>query len=154
MWLDSHCHLTADKFDPDRAEVIVRARQAGVTSMIAIGSGYGSEGNEAAIALARREPDVFATVGVHPHDASQFDAGVLDRLRAWLEDERVVAVGECGLDYHYMNSDREAQRRAFAAQVGRVMAYDLAESMLEQVKILATSPDRSVPSLAARSGDA
>ncbi len=118
MWLDSHCHLTADKFDSDRAEVIARARQAGVACMVAIGSGYGTAGNEAAIGLAHREPDVFATVGVHPHDAAQFDANVLDRLRAWLDDERVVAVGECGLDYHYMNSDRDAQRSAFAAQVG------------------------------------
>jgi TatD DNase family protein len=118
MWLDSHCHLTADKFDSDRAEVIARARQAGVAYMVAIGSGYGTAGNEAAVGLAHREPDVFATVGVHPHDAVQFDANVLDRLRAWLADERVVAVGECGLDYHYMNSDRDAQRSAFAAQVG------------------------------------
>jgi TatD DNase family protein len=118
MWLDSHCHLTAERFDADRTEVIGRARRAGVASMVAIGSGYGTEGNQAAIELAHREPDVFATVGVHPHDASQFDTLVLDRLRAWLADERVVAVGECGLDYHYMNSDRDAQRRAFAAQVG------------------------------------
>lgn len=118
MWLDSHCHLTAEKFDPDRDDVIGRAREAGIASMIAIGSGYGTSGNQAAIDLAHREPDVFATVGVHPHDASAFDLRVLDRLRGWLDDPRVVAVGECGLDYHYMNSDRDAQRSAFAAQVG------------------------------------
>lgn len=129
MWLDSHCHLTAGKFDPDRDEVIGRARRAGVASMVAIGSGYGTDGNEAAVELARREPDVFATVGVHPHDASQFDVLVLDRLRAWLDDERVVAVGECGLDYHYMNSDRDAQRRAFAAQVGLAREHDMPVSI-------------------------
>lgn len=117
MWLDSHCHLTAARYDADRDEVMQRAREAGVECMIAIGSGYGIEGNADAVALADRAVDVYATVGVHPHEASAFTPEVVDRLRDWLEDARVVAVGECGLDYHYMNSDREAQRRAFAAQV-------------------------------------
>jgi len=124
MWLDSHCHLTASKYDADRDDVMARARAAGVECMIAIGSGYGVAGNEAAVELARRAPDVHATVGVHPHEASEYDAGVLDRLRAWLGDPCVVAVGECGLDYHYMNSDREAQRAAFAAQVGLARELD------------------------------
>jgi len=118
MWLDSHCHLTASKYDADREAVIDRARTAGVECMIAIGAGYGIEGNADAVELARRTPDVYATVGVHPHEASAYDAAVLDRLRAWLDDARVVAVGECGLDYHYMNSDRDVQRSAFAAQIG------------------------------------
>jgi len=116
-WLDSHCHLTAGKYDADRDEVLARAREAGVGTMIAIGSGYGIEGNAAAVALAHAEPDVYATVGIHPHDASSYHDGLLDDLRRWLADDRVVAVGECGLDYHYMNSDRDAQRRAFAGQV-------------------------------------
>jgi TatD DNase family protein len=118
MWLDSHCHLTAAKYDADREAVLHRAREAGVECMVAIGSGYGIEGNGAAVDLARAEADVFATVGVHPHEASAYDDAVLDRLRGWLDDPRVVAVGECGLDYHYMNSEPDAQRRAFAAQIG------------------------------------
>jgi len=118
MWLDSHCHLTADRYSEDRSDVIARAREAGVEAMIAIGSGYGFQGNIAAVELARREADIHATVGVHPHEASEFAPGQLDQLRGWLADPRVVALGECGLDYHYMNSDRDAQRSAFAAQIG------------------------------------
>lgn len=118
MWIDSHCHVTADRFDADRREVLARAFEAGVEALLTIGSGYGIEGNAEAIALAESDPRVFATVGVHPHEAGQADAEVVRRLRAWLDHERVVAVGECGLDYHYMNAPREAQRRVFAAQVG------------------------------------
>jgi len=129
MWLDSHCHLTSGKYDEDRADVLCRAREAGVDCMIAIGSGYGIEANSAAVALARSEPDVHATVGVHPHEASEYDVDVLDRLRAWLAEPSVVALGECGLDYHYMNSDRDAQRAAFAAQVGLARELDVPVSI-------------------------
>lgn len=118
MWIDSHCHVTADRFDADRSAVLDRAFEAGVEALLSIGSGYGLEGNAHAIALADSDPRVFATVGVHPHEAARCDAEVERRLRGWLDHERVVAVGECGLDYHYMNAPREAQRRVFAAQVG------------------------------------
>jgi len=117
MWLDSHCHLTADRFAEDRDQVILRAQEAGVDTMIAIGSGYGFAGNFAAVDLAHAQPGVHATVGIHPHEASEFDDEILAQLRAWLADPAVVALGECGLDYHYMNSEREAQRRAFAGQL-------------------------------------
>ncbi len=125
MWLDSHCHLTADRYAEDRDEVIARARQAGVDTLIAIGSGYGIEGNAHAVALAEGDAQIHATVGVHPHEASQLDDDLRVRLRAWLEHPEVVAVGECGLDYHYMNSDREAQRTAFAEQLGWARDLDM-----------------------------
>jgi TatD DNase family protein len=124
MWLDSHCHLTADRYAEDRSEVIARAREAGVDAMIAIGSGYGFQGNFAAVELAQSEDHIHATVGIHPHEASEFEPNTLDQLRHWLADPQVVALGECGLDYHYMNSDRDAQRTAFAAQLG--LARELA----------------------------
>ena len=98
-WLDSHCHLTADRYDADRTAVMERAREAGLSAMIAIGSGYGLEGNAPAVALAHEEPDVYAAVGVHPHEASEFEENFLENLRSWLRDERVVALGECGLDH-------------------------------------------------------
>jgi TatD DNase family protein len=129
MWLDSHCHVTADRFDSDRDEVLQRARQAGVETLIAIGSGYGVEGSRAAVELAREHPDVFATAGVHPHDADQLDDAGRSQLRDWLSEPRVVAVGECGLDYHYMNSPRETQRNAFAEQVALARELDLPVSI-------------------------
>lgn len=117
MWIDSHCHVSTDRFDADRDEVLKRAAGAGVESMIAIGAGYGIEGNADALELAARDPRVFATVGVHPHDAKLLDDAGRLRLRGWLGHPRVVAVGECGLDYHYLNSPREAQRTVFAEQL-------------------------------------
>ena len=125
MWLDSHCHLSAGEFDADRAEVIERAADDGVDAFIAIGSGYGIRSNRRAVELAAHDARVFATVGVHPHEASELDdelRGVLDGL---LEAPRVVAVGECGLDYHYMNSERETQRSVFAEQVASARERDL-----------------------------
>ncbi len=117
MWLDSHCHLTADRFAEDRDAVIDRARAAGVETWISIGSGYGVDGNADAIELARSLDQCFATVGVHPHEASELGDHNRSTLREWLAAPEVVAVGECGLDYHYMNSPRDAQRDAFAWQV-------------------------------------
>ncbi len=125
MWLDSHCHLTADRFDEDRAEMLHRADLAGVDTLIAIGSGYGVQGNAEAIALAEARDGIFATAGIHPHEASELDDGVRSALRGWLAHPKVVAVGECGLDYHYMNSPREAQLQAFAEQVALARELDL-----------------------------
>jgi TatD DNase family protein len=116
VWLDSHCHLPAHEFELDREAVLDRAREAGVDAFIAIGSGYGIAGNSRAVEMAAADPRVFATVGVHPHEAKDLD----DEARALLDEligrPRVVAVGECGLDYHYMNSEREVQRAVFAEQ--------------------------------------
>jgi TatD DNase family protein len=129
MWLDSHCHISADKYAEDRAEVIARAREAGVECMIAIGSGYGVPSNAAAVALARSEPDVYATVGVHPHEASEYDDAVRSRLQGWLAEPKVVALGECGLDYHYMNSDRDVQRAVLAEQLALARELDVPVSI-------------------------
>lgn len=125
MWLDSHCHLTADRYAEDRSEVIERARAAGVDTLIAIGSGYGIEGNAQAVALAESDPAIHATVGVHPHEAAELDDALRARLREWLAHPEVVALGECGLDYHYMNSDRDVQRSVFAEQVRWARELDI-----------------------------
>jgi TatD DNase family protein len=125
MWIDSHCHLTADEFREDRDGVLERAERAGVETVIAVGAGYGLEHNERALELAARDPRLFATVGVHPHDADQLDDEGRKRLRKWLARPRVVAVGECGLDYFYMNSAREIQREVFAEQVALACEIDL-----------------------------
>jgi TatD DNase family protein len=129
MWLDSHVHVTAPEFDADRDAVLARARAAGVEEMIAVGAGWGLDANEAAVALAAREPGVWAAVGVHPHDARLLDDAGRARLADWLARPRVVAVGECGLDYHYMNSPREQQRAVFAEHVAWARARDLPVSI-------------------------
>jgi TatD DNase family protein len=117
MWIDSHCHVSADEFAADRAAVLARTWEAGVDALLAIGAGYGVDANAGAVALAAGDPRVFATVGVHPHDARLLDDAGREKLRAWLGAPRVVAVGECGLDYWYEHSPREAQRAVFAEQL-------------------------------------
>ncbi len=129
MWIDSHTHVTAAEFDADRDAAMQRARDAGVVQMIAIGAGWGIDANEAAVAFAAREPGVFAAVGVHPHDAKLLDDAGRAKLRAWLDAPRVVAVGECGLDYHYMNSPRDVQRAVCAEQIALARERDLPVSI-------------------------
>jgi TatD DNase family protein len=116
-WIDSHCHVTADEFAADRADVMARASEASVEALIAIGAGYGVAANARAVALAAQDPRVYATVGVHPHDAAQLDDAGEQQLRAWLAAPRVVAVGECGLDYWYEHAPRARQRAVFAWHV-------------------------------------
>lgn len=129
MWLDSHCHVTADEFAEDRADVLDRAEADGVEAFIGIGSGYGVARNVRAVELAEQDPRVFATVGVHPHEAKELDDASRAKLERWLSHPRVVGIGECGLDYHYMNSEREVQRSVFAEQVAWARERDLPVSI-------------------------
>ena len=115
--VDSHCHLDDAQFDADREQVIERARAAGVERMMAIGTGEGPPDLEAGLRLADRYPFIYATVGVHPHDASKAAAGTFDRLRELLRHPKVLAMGEIGLDYHYDFSPRDVQREVFAKQL-------------------------------------
>jgi len=116
-WTDSHCHLDY----PDMVEeAVARARDAGVTRIISVGTDVAH--SRAAIDAASTHDGVWATAGVHPHDARQ---GV-DGLAALLGLPRVVAVGECGLDYHYDNSPRDAQRDVFARQIALAHEHGLA----------------------------
>ncbi len=120
--VDSHCHLDQDAFDDDRDAVIARARAAGVGRMITIGAGGTLRSNRAAIALAERDPDIYATVAVHPHDTSEITDATWAELRPLWAHPRVVAVGETGLDYYYEHSTPETQRtqlRRFIREAGR-----------------------------------
>ena len=125
MWFDSHCHVTADRFDEDRSEVIERAKAANVDTMVVIGSGYGVSGNAAAVELASRHPNIHAAVGVHPHEAEELNNENRGAIRAWLSHPNVVALGECGLDYHYMRSNREVQKDVFGEQLRLARELDL-----------------------------
>jgi TatD DNase family protein len=117
MLIDSHCHLDSDQFDADRDAVIQRALDAGVTRMVAIGTGNGPPDLEAGIRLAERYDCFRATVAVHPHEASKATPEVFKRLAELSLHPKVVAIGEMGLDYHYDFSPREVQRSVFIQQM-------------------------------------
>jgi TatD DNase family protein len=115
--IDSHCHLDSERFAEDQAAVIERAFAAGVERMMCIGTGDGPPDIEGAVRVAERYERIYATVGVHPHDASKYDDGVGARLAALLKHPKVLALGEIGLDYHYDHSPREVQQAAFIDQM-------------------------------------
>lgn len=115
--IDSHCHLDDACFDADRDEVIARARQAGVEQMLTIGTGDGPPDLEAAVRLADRYDCLYASVGVHPHDAGKATGETFERLTTLLSHPKVPAVGEIGLDYHYDHSPRDVQKRVFLRQM-------------------------------------
>jgi len=112
--VDSHCHLDDEKFDADRAQVIERALAAGVETMMAIGTGGELD---VAIQQAERYPFIYATIGVHPHDAAKATPDTFVRLRDLAAHPKVVAIGEIGLDYHYDFSPRDVQRSVFERQL-------------------------------------
>jgi len=113
--IDSHAHLTHERLAADAAAAVERARAAGVVGIVTVAS------NEAdavrAVELASRHEDVFATAGVHPHEAESASAAALSEIGDLLGRPEVVAVGETGLDYHYDNAPREVQRASFAAHL-------------------------------------
>lgn len=115
MLIDSHCHLDAKQFDDDRPMVIRRAREAGVGCFLTIGCDV--ENSRRALGLAATHADIFATVGVHPHEAAKAADNFIDDLRELAAHPRAKAIGECGLDYYYDFSPRERQQEVFAAQV-------------------------------------
>lgn len=116
-FVDSHCHLDDSKFDEDRDAAIERALEAGVTRLLAIGTGNGPPDLEGALRLAERHPHIYATIGVHPHDASKATDETFAKLRDLAGHPKVLAVGEIGLDYHYDFSPRDVQRAVFDRQL-------------------------------------
>ena len=122
---DSHAHLGSPELSGEARELMERARAAGVEGVIAVGAGYGVALNAAAVALAEEHPDVWATVGVHPHDAREWNELACRALDGWLGHERVQAVGECGLDYWYEHSPREEQRECLRGQIVLARTHDL-----------------------------
>ena len=113
--IDTHCHLTFDGLADDIDAVIERSKQAGVVGWITVGTSL--EQNEQAVRLADRFENMYAAVGIHPHDAKDVNAETLPKLKQLARSRKVVAVGETGLDYHYNFSSRPDQRRLFAAQL-------------------------------------
>lgn len=112
---DSHVHLASEQFQSDVHEVIARARESGARAIVCIGESP-SAARRASDIAAQYPGLIWFTAGLHPHDATSWDEEHADAIRA-LVGEGAVAIGECGLDYHYDHSPREVQRRVFAAQL-------------------------------------
>lgn len=113
MWIDSHCHL--DRLEDSADRVLDRAAAAGVEAVITIGTDLAA--STRAIRLAATHPSVFATVGVHPHDAAGFDASSAAEVTRMAAGDRVVAIGEVGMDFYRDHAPAAVQQAAFAAQI-------------------------------------
>jgi len=127
MFIDSHAHIDGPEFDTDRDEVLRRARDAGVESILNVGTGDPHSGAfERAIEFGSKQQSVYTAIGTHPHDANKYDQAAEDKIKTLLSDgERVVAWGEIGLDFHYDNSPREQQIQAFRKQLRAARELDL-----------------------------
>ncbi|MFN8474255.1 MAG: TatD family hydrolase [Anaerolineae bacterium] len=115
MLVDTHAHLDMPHFDADRDAVIARAAEAGVTRIVTIASDLPA--SRAAIALAEHYPGVYATVGLHPNSAAEWEPTTLAELRELAAHPRVVAIGEIGLDYYWDAAPRDVQVQVFQAQL-------------------------------------
>ncbi len=127
MYTDSHCHLENKRFDSDRPDVFARAHQSGISTMLAIGNGDGpgTRSFDCAIKLAEQYDSVYATVGIHPHEAALASASDFDELTTLARHEKVVAWGEIGLDYFYDHSPHDVQQRVFLQQMELAKAAKL-----------------------------
>lgn len=122
--IDSHAHVDGPEFDGDRAEVLARARAAGVRRIVVIGAVGEPDSAERAVALAERDPDVWATIATHPHDAGKMTPAWWEVHERLADHPRVVAIGETGLDFYYDHSDRGAQAEAFRRFVALARRVD------------------------------
>jgi TatD DNase family protein len=117
MYLDSHAHLDGPHFSADRDLMIQRAYDAGIRALLAIGNGSGPDELACAIPFAERYPWIYASLGVHPHEARLLTPAHLDAMRRLAAHPRVIAIGEIGLDYHYDYSPRDVQQQVFRQQL-------------------------------------
>ncbi len=112
---DTHAHLLSEKFDEDRDELIARLPQLGIAGMIEVGTTVSD--SVKAIQLTEKTDYIYATIGVHPHEAAEAEPDYIEQLRALAANPKVLAIGEIGLDYHYDFSPRDVQREVFARQL-------------------------------------
>jgi TatD DNase family protein len=138
--VDTHAHLHFPQFAADLPEVLGRARAAGVRRLVTVGTDLA--GSAAAVALAQAEPDVWATVGIHPHDAATGDEAALAEIARLAAEARVVAIGEIGLDFFRNLASREDQARVFrrlldlARSAGKPVVIHCRDAHAEVVQIL------------------
>jgi len=117
MFIDSHAHLEGKQFANDREQVIARAGESGVTNIVAIGNGDGPANFDCGIQLAEKYEFMYATIGIHPHEARLADEAAFDRMAELARHPKIIAWGEIGLDYFYDHSPRDLQKQAFSKQM-------------------------------------
>jgi TatD DNase family protein len=125
MFVDSHAHLDGKQFDSDRDQVIARAREAGVQAVVAIGNGEGPGDVDCGIRLAEKYDFIYATLGIHPHEASLADEAAYQNMERLATHPKVIAWGEIGLDYFYDHSPRNLQKQVFTRQMELAAAAKL-----------------------------
>jgi len=131
LFIDSHAHLEGKRYDSDREDALKRAKAAGVGAYLAIGNGDGPDGADCGIRLAEKYngqaeyPEIWASVGIHPHEATLASDAAYARLEQWARHSRVIAWGEIGLDYFYDHSPREVQKAVFLRQMEMARAAKL-----------------------------
>jgi TatD DNase family protein len=123
--IDTHCHLADRKLDVDLEGVLRRAAEAGIGAMVSIGAISSIETDRRTVEIAEAHPHIYAAIGVHPHDAKDCDAERLNALRELAQSKKVVAIGESGLDFHYMHSPVEAQEAALRRQLELAAEFEL-----------------------------
>lgn len=123
--IDTHCHLADPKLRGDLDAVLERAAQAEIATIVAVGAISSIETDRLTVEIAESHLNVYAAVGVHPHDAKDCDADRLAQLRELARSHKVVAIGESGLDFHYMHSPADAQERALTAHLALAAEMDL-----------------------------
>jgi TatD DNase family protein len=125
MFVDSHAHLDGKQFDSDREQVIARAREAGVQTLVAIGNGDGPEQVDCGVRLAEKYDFIYATLGIHPHEARLADPAAYQKMEKLARHPKVIAWGEIGLDYFYDHSPRDVQKEVFTRQMELAAAAKL-----------------------------
>jgi len=117
MFVDSHCHLDGHRFDSDREEVIARAKEGGLVNALAIGTGDGPGTLDCAIRLAEKHEFLYATIGIHPHEAQRAKDSDFAELERLARHPEVIGWGEIGLDYYYDHSPQDLQKNVFIRQM-------------------------------------
>ncbi len=124
MLIDTHCHLNDEQLENDTRDIIERAKEHNVKKLVCVGASLSS--SKKAVEIANKYDNVFAVIGVHPDDANTFDDEILDKLRQLAKNnKKVVAVGEIGLDYHFVQDNKDAQKRCFERQIELANELDL-----------------------------
>jgi TatD DNase family protein len=125
IFVDSHAHLEMEQFDADRGQMLARAREAGIETIVAIGSGTGPGSLDCAIQLADQHDFIYATIGIHPHEARLASDADFEEMVQLAKRPKVIAWGEIGLDYFYDHSPREVQQQVFLKQLNLAQSAKL-----------------------------